>query len=434
MRNLATIEPHALCRSEKSKPHFVDGSLALALSVGPDCMKVVIVSRFPLDPAMPKGGVEAVTIVLLRALHAHPDLDVEVIDVANSVERSRVEILEGIRVHRIARSKWPQLLDILAGPTRKLILEKIAELRPDLVHWHETYGLPAPAQDVPQVYTVHGFDSENVVAESVRFAAVKSLLWCVVERMGYARHRHFISINPYVRDKIQTCSRGKIHEINNPLDRRFFEISRHEERPPRVLCVGWINPRKNTHTSVAAFAQALAAGCEAKLVIAGTAKDPAYMARVSAEIAKHGLENHVEFLGHVGHGRLVQELSRASIFLLPSLQENAPMAIAEAMAVGVPVIVSNRCGMPFMVDHGHNGFLIDPTNARKVGDSLTKLLRNPTQREAFSRHARRTARERYHPDLVVEKTLRAYASILASEQSLSASVAHPHNTMPAANG
>jgi glycosyltransferase involved in cell wall biosynthesis len=394
-------------------------------------MKVVIVSRFPLDPSMPKGGVEAVTIVLVRALHARPEIDVEVIDVGNTLGQSRMEVIEGIRVHRIAGSRCPQLVDILAGPTRKLILEKIAELRPALVHWHETYGLPAPVAGVPQVFTVHGFDSENVIAENVRFAVVKSLLWRAAERMGFPRHRHFISINPYVREKIRPCSRGVIHEINNPLDRRFFEISHREEDLPRVLCVGWINPRKNTHTSVSAFAQALAAGCKAKLVIAGSAKDPAYMERVTAEIARHGIEDQVEFLGHVGHGRLVTELSRASVFLLPSLQENAPMAIAEAMAVGVPVIASNRCGMPFMVDHGENGYLIDPEDVTDVGRSLTELLRNPAQREAFGLHARAAAKERFHPDLVVEKTLQAYRSIVAAEQSPSSAAAHPQTAMPA---
>lgn len=381
-------------------------------------MKVVLVSRFPLDTSMPKGGVEAVTIVLVRALQTRPELDVEVIDVGNDVGESRIEMLEGVRVHRLARSKFPQLLDIHAGPTRRLILDKIAELRPHLVHWHETYGLPAPAYNVPQVFTVHGFDSENVVAENVRFSAVKSYLWRAAERVGFARHRHFISINPYVREKIKSCSRGAIHEINNPLDRRFFEITRREEKLPRVLCVGWINPRKNTHTSVAAFAHALAAGCVAKLVIAGSAKDSAYMSRVNAEIAKHGIKDQVEFLGHVGHEQLVQELSRASLFLLPSLQENAPMAIAEAMAVGVPVIASNRCGMPFMIDHGENGYLIAPENVAEIGQRLTELLRNPAQREAFGHSARAVARERFHPDLVVGKTLHAYDSILAAEHSL----------------
>lgn len=383
---------------------------------------------------MPKGGVEAVTVVLVRALHARPELDVEVIDVANSAGRSRVEMLEGVPVHRIAGSKWPQLLDIQAGPTRKSVLEKIAELQPDLVHWHETYGLPAPARGVPQVFTVHGFDSENVVAENVRFSAVKSHAWRAAERAGFARHRHFISINPYVRDKIRSCSRGEIHEINNPLDHRFFEISRSEDVLPRVLCVGWINPRKNTHTSVAAFAHALSAGCAAKLVIAGSAKDPAYLARVTAEVAKHGIQDHVEFLGHVGHERLVQELAGASVFLLPSLQENAPMAIAEAMAVGVPVIASNRCGMPFMVNHGETGYLVDPENVADVGRRLAELLGNPAQRGAFGQRARAIARERYHPDLVVEKTLQAYRSILAAEQSLSPSVAHPCAALPAARG
>jgi glycosyltransferase involved in cell wall biosynthesis len=110
------------------------------------------------------------------------------------------------------------------------------------------------------------------------------------------------------------------------------------------------------------------------------------------------------------------------------------MAIAEAMAVGVPVVTSNRCGMPYMIDHGQSGFLVDPEKSADVAQRLTELLQNPWQRESFGACARTAAREHFHPDLVVDKTLQAYHSILAEAQPSSSSAAHPHAAMPAARG
>lgn len=377
-------------------------------------MKVILVSCFPRVESTPRGGVQAVTVVLARALQVYGGVNVEVISLEKE-ETAPYEEVSGIKVHRIERSGWPHILDVHAGPTRRRILDKIREINPDLVHWHETYGLPAPCRDIPQLFTVHGFDSENVVAEEARYGAARGLVWKWAEHRGFARHRHFVSINPYVKEKLAPDVNGVIHEINNPLDERFFRMEHVEDEIPRVLCVGWINPRKNTLTSVKAFAKAIDDGCSAKLVIAGTAKDAAYLQHVKDAVHDLGMDDKVEFLGHVDHDRLSKELSRASIFLLPSLQENAPMAIAEAMAVGVPVIASNRCGMPFMVLHGESGYLIDPENLDEISSRISCLLKDSKLRKEFGEKARKIAAEQFHPKVVVAKTLEAYHLVLGQQ-------------------
>jgi glycosyltransferase involved in cell wall biosynthesis len=242
-------------------------------------------------------------------------------------------------------------------------------------------------------------------------------VWRLAERKGFATQKHLISINPYVKEKIAGKVTGRIHEINNPLDERFFHMHREEQRIPRVLCVGWISPRKNTLSSVRAFGKAIAAGCKGTLVIAGSAPDPEYLVQIKQEIEILGIAGQVEFLGHVGHDRLATELSLASVFLLPSLQENAPMAIAEAMAVGVPVVASNRCGMPYMIDHGTNGFLVDPENIGEIAGRLTSLLGDEALRREFGSHARASAVSMFHPREVLAQTLQVYRSIIGKPEA-----------------
>lgn len=377
-------------------------------------MKVAIVSRFPQDESAPRGGVEAVTVVLARALAEVPGMEVAVLTFGDPLESAVTELVGAVSVHRLPSSRWPQIIDIHCGPSRRRLIEKLEELRPDIVHWHETWGLPGGYAGYQQVMTIHGFDSENVIAQCAKWAKLRSLAWRIVEWRGFARHRHVISINPYVARKLENRVVGKIHAINNPLDGRFFNVIRREAEIPRVLCVGWINPRKNTLTSVLAFIAALKAGHPGRLVLAGAASDTAYMARITAAICEHGAAQHVDVLGHVDHATLSDELSRASVFLLPSLQENAPMAIAEAMAVGVPVISSNRCGMPFMVEEGKSGYLVDTANIDQTTDRLCRLLADPELRQEMGRRGRELALGCYFPSKIAAQTIRVYQEILGN--------------------
>ena len=53
-----------------------------------------------------------------------------------------------------------------------------------------------------------------------------------------------------------------------------------------------------------------------------------------------------------------------------SLNEHAPVVISESFAAGKPVIASNVCGVPYMVDDGKNGLLINPKNEKDISDKI----------------------------------------------------------------
>jgi len=376
-------------------------------------MKVALFSRYPRDSVSPRGGVESVTVTLAKALVQLGGLCVHIITLEQERAEILVEQVAGLTVHRLPGSRWPHMLDVVAGPGRRRLLGYIAELKPDVLHVHETYGLGLGKISVPCVFTVHGFNHANLVADSAQFASIRSRLWRTVERRGLAAQKHIISISPYVRQMIESQTTADIYDIENPVDEKFFEISPRPE-PGRILCVGWINSRKNTLGAVRAFG-CMAARCPgAKLIIAGEAKETEYFAQVTYSIERAGIWDRVELLGHVGYARLAEELARASVFLLPSRQENSPMAIAEAMAAGLPVIASDRCGMPYMVHEGQTGFLIDPESAEQIADRLAMLIDSPQRSRQMGQTGREVARERFHPETVARKTRAVYESIRAA--------------------
>lgn len=375
-------------------------------------MRIVLVSRYPRNFGRPRGGVESVTVVLARALARMKNMDVHIVTLEKNLSTKLSEQDEQVTIHRLPRTSCPEIVDIHIGPGRKRLLAKIREIAPDIVHSHETFGLTLGDLEVPHIFTVHGFDHANIPAESRPFAFIRSFLWKLVERRGFVRHKTIISISPYVRSMLEPYApQATVYDIDNPVDDSYFAIEKKEDSG-RVLILGWINERKNTLGAVKALAYARKCGADGMLVVAGEAKLESYRQVVLEEIKNSNLADKVVFLGHINREQLKEELARTSVLLLPSLQENAPMAISEAMAAGIPVIASNRCGMPFMVAQGKSGYLVDPFDTTQIGERLKELLQSKELRQNMGAEGRKIALSRFHPDIVAQKTCTVYDNLL----------------------
>ena len=88
------------------------------------------------------------------------------------------------------------------------------------------------------------------------------------------------------------------------------------------------------------------------------------------------------------------------------------MGIEEAMAIGVPVVTSNRCGMPYMVQHGQTGFLVNPLDPGDIARRLGALLKDDSLRTHMGQKAQRVAEERFHPTVVARRTREVYLDVL----------------------
>ena len=90
------------------------------------------------------------------------------------------------------------------------------------------------------------------------------------------------------------------------------------------------------------------------------------------------------------------------------------MAIAEAMAAGLPVIASNCCGMPYMVTENQTGFLIDPEDVGQISDRLTRFLKDPATARQMGLAGRRMAEQRFAPRQVSEQTRLVYRDVVSA--------------------
>lgn len=377
-------------------------------------LRVVMFSRFPEDVNKPRGGVETATLGLMRGLMALGTVELHLVTLEKGRKEPAVESSLGATIHRLPAPGWPMFIDLLMGPGKRLLKDYILALQPDVVHFQETYGLGASGYGVPVVFTVHGFDSLNLVTEESWMWWLRSKIWRQVERYGLAKQSAIVSITPYVNDEIASRTRSKIYDIANAIAERYFELA-HQEEPGRLFYAGWINPRKNLATLVKTVAELKKRGAPVKLYAAGEASDAEYHQLVLKTIEELGVADEVVLLGRVGQDEIMQQLAKASLFVLPSLQENAPMAIAEAMAVGVPVISSNVCGMPYMIDEAKTGYLVEPNDYMTYADRIESLVTDDERRHAFSEAGMAEARSRYHPESVAGKTVDLYQRLIAEQ-------------------
>ncbi len=376
-------------------------------------MKVALVTRFPANPLAPSGGVESVSVTLVQALGNLDGLDLHVVTTTPGRTDSSIESWDGVRIHRLPQSG--RILPFAVGRGRKQVKEYLGRLAPDIVHAHDVYGLMVKGLSIPRVFTIHGFIHADTLVSGRRFSLLRSKVWKAAETAGWADQRNIISISPYVRERLRGIFAGRIYDIDNPVPQRFFQIQRAEQKG-RIFSAAWISPRKNTLSLVKAFACLLESGTNAELRLAGAAHEQSYMEKVRQFIKEHKLEDHVKLLGSIDRAAICAELAAASDFVLASLEENSPMGIEEAMAAGLPIVTSNRCGMPYMVRDGQSGYLIDPTDPQDIASSLRQLLADDDLRRAMGTKSRQIAEDRFRPDIVARQTYRSYVRASGDHQ------------------
>ena len=373
-------------------------------------IKLAFVTQFPIDINRPHGGVEAVSINIIPSLSQYSEFDIHVVTLCANTQAESVINENGVTIHRLPKPQGSELKNAL-GDGKKLIESKIKSLSPDLIHAHDTYGIMVSDITIPKVFTVHGFIYADTLLAKGKFKLLRSKIWEFIEKRSWSKQPNIISISPYVRERLTGITSANIFDIDNPIAGAFFNLKRNET-PLTIFTSSVITPRKNPIQLVKAVALLVKKGLNVKLRIAGSLVDEEYATLLKHSIENNGLQDNVTLLGRLDIAQIQDELCHASIYALASLEENSPMGIEEAMAAGVPVITSNRCGMPYMVKNGETGFLINPFDERDIANKCERILTDSILATKMQGKARQLALDLYHSDQVAARTVAVYHEIL----------------------
>jgi starch synthase len=162
----------------------------------------------------------------------------------------------------------------------------------------------------------------------------------------------------------------------------FRPVPRKEDRPFRVLFAGQLTQRKGLSYALEGFRKAAIPGAEFVLVgpVVGSGRP------------WRGLSG-VRQVGRVPFGALPSQFQQCDVFLLPSLVEGLPQTLLEAMACGLPVVVSENTAGPEVVRDGVQGYVVPIRDPDSIAERLRELFENPERRRTMGAEARRKAEE-----------------------------------------
>jgi glycosyltransferase involved in cell wall biosynthesis len=174
-----------------------------------------------------------------------------------------------------------------------------------------------------------------------------------------------------------------------------------------MVALGALEPRKGHRYLIEAIAALAHSGVALKCLIAG---DGSIRADLEREITALGCAARVTMLGRIDDPR--ELLWASDIFAMPSLKEGLGVAALEAMACGLPAIVSAIGGLREVVEQDDSGILVEPARANEIGAAIARLVSSADLRIRMGVAARQRVEQNFSMTTMAERTLALYRAAL----------------------
>lgn len=293
----------------------------------------------------------------------------------------------------------------------------------DVVHihglWYAASALAARtarARKVPYVITPHGMlDRWSLRRGWLR----KKIYYLLVERrnLDCAASVHMFNAGEYEASK-EALGNVRPFILPNGVDvsvrgdpadgRDFVSMYPRVAGKTLLLFLGRINYKKGLDILIPAFRRATILNPELHLLIAGP--DDGYLGRLNALLDEHKVGDRVTLTGLVSGEQKRRILAAAHMFVLTSYQEGDSVALKEAMAAGLPAIISPACNFPEAEEHGCG--VIVPLDAGAVAEAVLRLAGDRQRLREMGQRARRLMEARYAWAALTAELAAHYRSLL----------------------
>lgn len=330
---------------------------------------------------------------------------------------------------------------IWSRSSRRELAEMIAEFRPDVVHFHNTFPQISPAaywaahdagvavvQTVPNYRLVclngvlyrDGRVCEDCLGHAIPWPGVRhrcyrgSAMASAVVGGMIVTHRLlgtwrdlvdvFVPPTGFVRDKLVEAGYRQVQFMVKPnLVRRDAGPGSHDGG--FALFAGRLSPEKGVRTLLTAWEQG-----NARLPLRVAGDGP-----LAPEVRQVAQSNPgIEWLGHCSPDDVLDLMGEAQMVIVPSVcYETFGLTVAEAYSRGTPVIASRIGGLAEIVEDGRTGRLVEPGDARELAQSVLALAAQPDQLAAMGRQARIAFETKYTAEANHQRLLEIYAAAAA---------------------
>ncbi len=282
----------------------------------------------------------------------------------------------------------------------------------DVVHVQSSpYG--AFVVGVPLVVTVHSPVLEEM-PHYKRSLQLISLPAIPLERISLSRAAAVLAVSDESRSELLReygLDSSKVEVIGNGVEYERFSASRSGRarlKPPRILVVSRLEPRKNVAEAIEAFAELPKGSCQ--LDIAGDGSERHALVELAKKL---GVEDRVHFLGRVSSDALPEIYGDASIFLTTSSSEGFGLSLLEAMSSSCACIASNLPTHRALIERGVTGMIYSSRAA--LVSMMRELCESPDKAERLGAAAREAAK-RHSWDNVAQIVIEAYEKVTSGSK------------------
>lgn len=209
------------------------------------------------------------------------------------------------------------------------------------------------------------------------------------------------SIAGYIQ---QACRVKQVIEIiPYPVDIHLFKPGTGSAKPTIILFVGRVEKRKGADVLMRAIPLVRAKYPDSQFVFVGRVAD-----ELEELVTSFAKDPDIKFPGMLPRDELIRWYQRAAIFAAPTLWDNSPNTVYEAMACGTAVVATRVGGVPELVEEGVTGLLVPPRDENALAQAIIELLDDPTRRQKMGAQGRERAVENFAVEKVMVQTLEFY--------------------------
>jgi phosphatidyl-myo-inositol dimannoside synthase len=368
------------------------------------------------------GGTGTVNQALLQCFTRVPGLEIDLITSTLGKSAQEETLTNNIRIFKVpVRNK-----NIHHSSNRELIayfirgsflaLKLYRERRYDLCFAWSAVPAGATALLLWRLFKLRYFVrvcGPDIPGFERRYRAIYAVLSPLIRTIWRGAER-VVAKSDVEREMIRMLdNKVNVSLIHNGVDLSIFKPGDAvpDSGPLRLLCVGRLIERKGQHHLINAVKRLIGEGIDITLDLVGTGDAKAAN---QAQVETLGLQDRVRFLGYVPREEIARHYAAAHVFVLPSYNEGMSVALLEAMAAGLPVVVTRTGGTKELVDPGVNGLIFDWAD----GDILTHQLRCLATNRDLARKmgiASRTIAARFSWDTAAASYIEIFAKLQGTE-------------------
>ncbi|MFC1948658.1 glycosyltransferase [Chloroflexota bacterium] len=291
----------------------------------------------------------------------------------------------------------------------------------DVIHIHNYRLMIIPAiyyyaqkYDIPYVIQAHG----NLLADTPK----KILKQIYDYSCGYKILKGASKVIALTASEAEQYKRMGARENRIEVIPNGIDLDEFQNLPPRgefrkhyglgndektILFLGRLHQIKGIDILVKAFSGLPASFGNIRLVIAGP--DDGYLPALQRLIKEFNIEDKVFFTGPLYESEKLEAYVDADMFVLPSIYETFPLVILEACACGLPVVVTDRCGIANMID-GQIGLVV-PYDEKLLSRAIVRMLDDDKMRREFGERGKLLVLQQLNWSMISERVERVYQTL-----------------------